>query len=1358
MLWLILSSTILHCVLLINANGLYSVVAPKTLRSNSAYKVVVAIHDAPRPTEVSVSLTGPSFNLRKYVDVPSMSSKTVRFDIPKLTRGEYELKVLGSGGIEFQNSTKLGFEPDLNWLYIQSDKATYKPGDKIQFRVLFLDKHTRPAVIDKPIQIEIHDGAQNLIKSWKDIKPTGGVYSGELQLSDRPVLGNWTLTAAVQDEGNVTNVLVVDKYVVPKFEVLILTAKDVAASAGYIRATIKARYTFKKPVKGHIVASIEGSSTEKSLPIDGEVNVEFPISATAKRLLKITAIVTEELTDLKHNGTAYVTVHQHRHKQEDLLWPTNYRPGVLYEFKTVVRNLDGSPVMDSSKMVNFNVLCCQSYRNFSASLQNSIATQHIMLPDSTCKSCLVTSTFETAAKLERYIYKIDKKLMISIITKKPQLRKELKINVVSDTYLPYFIITIFARGNIVMSQFISLEGRKKSQEIAFEPAFVMVPQATIFVHYIFDGVLISDEKTVDIERDFENTIEISTTNEARPRDEVSLKVKTDPHSFVGLLGVDQSVLLLRSGNDLNRDQILNNLATYSTDLVTLTNANINIYRTSGGCYTNPGKTNCTGNFFSRTVFKDESAKNSGPVPTLGSTTAQGSLPPVRKLFPETWLFSNINDVGANGEYIIRKTVPDTLTSWVITGFSLSPQSGLAVTRSPSRIRVFQPFFITTNLPYSVKRGEVIAIPVVVFNYLGMDVRAKVSMDNSDGQYEFIETTYANMSQYHLGVQREKTLWIPANTGRGISFMIRPKKVGLTTLKITAISSYAGDRLHQILKVEADGVQKYVNKAVLINVQRLKRRSLAPPEKSLFIEKVDEAIEGSEFFEFEVFGTSQAPQLEHLDDLVHLPYGCGEQNMFNFVPSILALSYLKETNRQDQEIENNAKSYVETGYQRELNYKLNDGSFSAWGQSDPSGSTWLTAYVIRSFHQAAKYIDIDKNVLVAGLDFLVSRQGTDGEFRELGRVIHNSHGSPLALTSFVLLTFFENKEYMHKYQNVIDKAVAFVDTKVRQSNEPYDLAIVALALSLADKRKANIVLDKLERLASRQGDHKWWTGSDKSKSSDVEITSYVLLALLEHLEQHKSNEHRPIVDWLISKRNSNGGFVSSQDTVVGIMALTKFELQSHESTDSLNIDYWLSIEDKKHVTITKETELNVQTHTLPENGNNLKFLATGQGHAQVQLSYRYNVATKEASPSFKLTTTVKKSDKSRLILGICGEYTPIAASDGNKPTNMALMQVQLPSGYVCDTDSFAAIEAISDVKRVETKNEDTEVHIYFEKLLPGDRKCLTLKAIYTHAVANLKPSWIRLYDYYATERTATEFYHVDTSLCDICHGDECGSGC
>lgn len=83
-------------------------------------------------------------------------------------------------------------------------------------------------------------------------------------------------------------------------------------------------------------------------------------------------------------------------------------------------------------------------------------------------------------------------------------------------------------------------------------------------------------------------IEISAPLEAKPSEEVNIKVKTDPDSYIGLLGVDQSVLLLKSGNDLSRDDVFNSLNKYKTStpwqqgygrypgessgLVTLTNA------------------------------------------------------------------------------------------------------------------------------------------------------------------------------------------------------------------------------------------------------------------------------------------------------------------------------------------------------------------------------------------------------------------------------------------------------------------------------------------------------------------------------------------------------------------------------------------------------------------------------------------------------------------------------------------------------------------------------------------------------------------------------------------------------------------
>lgn len=52
--------------------------------------------------------------------------------------------------------------------------------------------------------------------------------------------------------------------------------------------------------------------------------------------------------------------------------------------------------------------------------------------------------------------------------------------------------------------------------------------------------------------------------------------------------------------------------------------------------------------------------------------------------------------------------------------------------------MFRPFFVSLDLPYSVIRGEVVAIPVVVFNYLNKDVTADVTLENNEGHFEFAD--------------------------------------------------------------------------------------------------------------------------------------------------------------------------------------------------------------------------------------------------------------------------------------------------------------------------------------------------------------------------------------------------------------------------------------------------------------------------------------------------------------------------------------------------------------------------------------------------------------------------------------------
>lgn len=54
-----------------------------------------------------------------------------------------------------------------------------------------------------------------------------------------------------------------------------------------------------------------------------------------------------------------------------------------------------------------------------------------------------------------------------------------------------------------------------------------------------------------------------STNEATPGQDVDITIISKPNSYIGLLGVDQSVLLLREGNDLDKSKIFNELEEYS---------------------------------------------------------------------------------------------------------------------------------------------------------------------------------------------------------------------------------------------------------------------------------------------------------------------------------------------------------------------------------------------------------------------------------------------------------------------------------------------------------------------------------------------------------------------------------------------------------------------------------------------------------------------------------------------------------------------------------------------------------------------------------------------------------------------------
>jgi CD109 antigen len=216
---------------------------------------------------------------------------------------------------------------------------------------------------------------------------------------------------------------------------------------------------------------------------------------------------------------------------------------------------------------------------------------------------------------------------------------------------------------------------------------------------------------------------------------------------------------------------------------------------------------------------------------------------------------------------LTKKVPDIITSWIITGFSIDPTTGLGLTRQPSKFNVFQPFFVSTNLPYSIKRGEVVSIPILVFNYMDGDQDAEVTLFNSDGEFEFAEINEDdNQVRRKRAVepQRKKNIVVKSQSGTSVSFMIRPLKVGHITIKVvaTSVTAVAGDGVERQLIVEPEGVTQYMNKAVFIDL-----RNNPEFKSNISITIPPNAVPDSTKIEASAIGDILGPSIENLDKLM-----------------------------------------------------------------------------------------------------------------------------------------------------------------------------------------------------------------------------------------------------------------------------------------------------------------------------------------------------------------------------------------------------------------------------------------------------------------------------------------------------------
>merc|ERR1719322_2240659 len=79
---------------------------------------------------------------------------------------------------------------------------------------------------------------------------------------------------------------------------------------------------------------------------------------------------------------------------------------------------------------------------------------------------------------------------------------------------------------------------------------------------------------------------------------------------------------------------------------------------------------------------------------------------------------------------------------------------------------------------------------------------------------------------------------------------------------------------------------------------------------------------------------------------------------------------------------------------------------------------------------------------------------------------------------------------------------------------------------------------------------FWTTGEQNKARDVEMTAYNVLSLTL---KDKLSEALKAIRWLATNRNSRGGFVSTQDTMVALEAIAEYSLKIGSETNDLKIE-------------------------------------------------------------------------------------------------------------------------------------------------------------------------------------------------------------
>lgn len=1068
--------------------------------------------------------------------------------------------------------------------YVYTDRPIYRPGDDVQFKGLLrkMDGSEYRLPPQGQVEVDVLDGDDTLLSRQQLALSDLGTYSGSFKLS-REASPDYYRIVTRYDDNEFSSEFSVTTYRKPAYNITVRPLKSQVILGERAVVEIKAEYYFGGPVVGAEVTAYVSRNpswdprlwgddyedwwSEDSAGYGGDYVADLTGKTNSEGVARFEidtkAPASDDALEYDYTYSVNATVVDEAGKYFD--GSGSFRV-VRGEFSL---KLDTSSyVVAPGDSVNVQVKALQNLESGSVSDTQLKLTSgyevwgraRVHYSEQSSQTVTLNSSGEASASLRpetpgSYVIKAEAKdargnvvratayvwvyrhgmqfgnaqkgIQASLDKRQYKIGETAKLLITTDSPGGHALVTTEGDG-IYSKQTVRLEGSTTMVELLVRP--VHLPNAYVSVAYVKDKSFSEVSRSLRVDTSV-RTLNIKvTTPQASyaPGDTITYQIETaNPDGSP--VSAECSVGVV--------DESIYALARDQTDLI--------------------------GAFYPR---RYNSVQTNFSFPELyldGGDKAPTSIQ-VRRNFRDTAYWNPVVRTDASGKATVTVALPDNLTSWraTVAAVSRSTDVGLAT----NSVRSSKPLMVRLEGPPSLVVGDSISLRALVTNNTGSDATVKVQIESEGAALEGERVKSAELRSGSTGSYEWTTniatsgtakfvakAWVEGGATDGVELKVPVAPHGRTFVdRWTGETKGTGD----FTVVLRDGADKNVG-SLLVTV--------TPTLGSAFVQS--------------------------LDKLIGYPYGCVEQTMSRFLPTVVVANAMKQAGLAPPVKAALIPDMVTDGITRLRRMQHEDGG---WGWWEHDGSDlYMTAYVLEGAYLAesagfsTRDLNVDKALAWATKALAVETMQTD-----------RANVSDRIYLSYALA--------LHGEREAAAKELKKLDVSNLNAIEATYGTLASYAFGPANQQLTDSCLARLKATVRETAGTASWTEGYWG----VETTARALFALT------KASPQNPLISkavrYLMFERRGDMWF-STRDTAIALLALTQVWKQTGEpklSGDllvSLNGKQLASVKLDPSILSKPDTRLEVPIGELLSGENKLTLTRTDGGPAYYSAQLRQTVA-------------------------------------------------------------------------------------------------------------------------------------------------------